>query len=602
MTPQQSRQLRARRQPRHGRGRPAEHRGDDRRPAKGPLLKDLVRPHEEVMHVVPLGGFEETGGRNCLAVEYKGNVLLMDAGVMFPEEDMPGVDYIIPDIAPLRGLENRVLGVLVTHAHRDHIGALPHLLPRLGNPPVYGAPFSIRQVQRHHADFPSNPKPRTVELRAGSRTRIGPFEIEAVHELHSIPDALGIAVRTPAGALFNSGDYRLDPDPVHDRQTDLAHLAQIGKRGVTAMLLESTGADRPGRGLSERTVLENLDKIFAASRGRIFASLNSQMLNRIQQLLGLAVKYRRNVVLEGFSLRMSVEIARELRYVNVPQGLIITTEQSNRLPPGRVLVLCTGAQAEEGSVLMRIVNREHRSLEIEPGDTIIFSSSVIPGNERAIENLKDFLARQGADVYHNASMDIHASGHPSQEDLREMIRAVRPEFFIPHHGNYFNRLLHGRLAQEVGIPKERVILPKANGQVIEIRPHRVTLTNTVLPVNYIMVDGLGVGDVGEVVLRDRQILADEGIVVVMVKRAHRSGALIGQPDLVSRGFVYMKEQGKLLADARKKVADIVRRTKPPKEGTPIEAYLKARIRDDLGQFLFSKTQRRPMIIPLLIEV
>ncbi|MDP3685631.1 MAG: ribonuclease J, partial [bacterium] len=433
------------------------------------------------MHVVPLGGFEETGGRNCLAIEYKGQVLLMDVGVMFPEEDMPGVDYIIPDIEPLRGLERNVLGILITHAHRDHIGALAHILPRLGNPPVYGSPFSTKLVQKQHRDFPENPKPQTVELRAGDHIRIGPFEVETVHELHSIPDALGIAVRTPAGSLLNTGDFRLDPDPVHDQQTDLDAIRRIGERGITALFGESTGADKPGQGISERTVFENLEKLFRSSEGRIFASLNSAMLNRIQQLLELAAMYRRNVIIEGFSMRTNVEIAQELKYINVPKGLIISAEQSHRLPPARVLVLCTGAQAEERSALMRIVNKEHRSLRIEPGDAVIFSSSVIPGNERAIENLKDYLARQGAEIYHNQTLDIHASGHPRQEDLKEMLRAVQPEFFVPHHGNYFNRMLHGKLAQEVGIPKDRVVLPKSNGQVIEIRPHRVTLTQTVLP-------------------------------------------------------------------------------------------------------------------------
>lgn len=556
------------------------------------------------MHVAPLGGFEETGGRNCLAIEYRGSVLLMDAGVMFPEEDMPGVDYIVPDITCLRGLEQNVVGVLLTHGHRDHIGALPHLLPRLGNPPVYGSPFTVRLVQKHQEDFPDQPKVKTSELQAGHHVRIGPFEVETVHVLHSMPDALSIAVRTPAGSLLNTGDFRLDPDPVHDRQTDLEGLRRVGERGITALFAESTGADKPGQGISERTVMENLDKVFRSSSGRIFASLNSSMVNRIQQLTELAAQHGRRVVVEGFSMRTNVEIARQLRYIEIARGLLASAEESNKLPPSKVLVLCTGAQAEEGSVLMRIVNREHSHLRIEPGDTVIFSSSVIPGNERAIENLKDYLARQGAEIVHNQTMDIHASGHPRQEDLKEMIRAVRPEFFIPHHGNYFNRLLHGRLAQVVGIPKDRIVLPKQNGQVIEIRPHQVTLTNTVLTVNYIMVDGLGVGDVGEVVLRDRQILADEGIVIAMVKVARRTGELVGKPDIVSRGFVYVKEQRKLMEEMKAKVSDIFRRTQRGNGGAhpPNEMYLKTTIRDDLGRFLFQKTQRRPMIIPLLIEV
>lgn len=556
------------------------------------------------MHIVPLGGFEETGGRNCLVVEYKGSVVLMDAGLMFPEEDMPGVDYIIPDIAPLRGMERNVVGILLTHAHRDHIGALPHLLPRLGNPPVYGAPFTTRLVQKLMGEFPDLPKVKSVELQAGSTIRVGPFEIQTVHELHSIPDALGIAVRTPAGSILNTGDFRLDPDPVHDRQTDINAIRRIGEKGVTVLFAESTGADKPGQGISERTVLENLEKIFRASEGRIFVSLNSSMLNRIQQLLGLASDYGRRVVVEGFSLRTNIEIARVMRYIDMPKGLIVLAEQSVKLSPGKVLVLCTGAQAEEGSVLMRIVSYEHKNLRIEPGDTVVFSSSVIPGNERSIEGLKDYLARQGAEIYHNQTMDIHASGHPRQEDLKEILRAVQPEFFVPHHGNYFSRMLHGRLAQEVGLPKDRIILPKSNGQVIEVRPHKATLTNTVLLTNYIMVDGLGVGDVGEVVLRDRQILADEGMVIAIIRIARRTGELVGHPDIISRGFVYMKEQGKLLDDMKRKIRETVGRTRRPeeRENPPNEAYLKRKLRDDLGQFLFQKTQRRPMILPLLIEV
>jgi ribonuclease J len=302
-------------------------------------------------------------------------------------------------------------------------------------------------------------------------------------------------------------------------------------------------------------------------------------------------------------MRTSVEIARELKYIEVPKDTIISAEESNKLPPSKVLILCTGAQAEEQAVLMRIVSKEHRSLEIQPGDAVVFSSSAIPGNERAIGNLKDYLARQGADVYHNQMMDVHSSGHACQEDLKAMLRLVKPEFFIPAYGDFYHRKIHGKLAEETGIPNDHVLYAD-NGHVIEVRPHDVRITKERYPVNYIMVDGLGVGDLSEVVIRDRQILASDGMVVAIIKMVHRTGELIGKPDIVSRGFVYMKEQRALIGEVEQKIRDILKKTQQ-KNGSaspPNEAYIKAKLRDDLGQFLYTKTQRRPMIIPLLIEV
>lgn len=558
---------------------------------------------DEIMRAIPIGGFDETGARNCIAIEYKRDIIIIDAGIMFPEEDMPGIDYIIPDISLLRGRERDIRGVFITHAHLDHMGALPHILPRIGNPPVYGSPFTIKLIQKKQEDFPNQAKPITQDLRAGNILRVGNFEIEAFHAQHSVPDAVGLVIRTGSGSILITGDWKFDPQPVHDAPTARGHIESLGKKGITVMFGDSTNANVPGATLPEQRVMDTLDKIFQETEGRIIASTTGSNVRRVQQLLTLAVKHNRKVSIEGFSMRTAVEIAQELKYIEVPKGTIISSEESNKMPPSRVLVICTGAQAEEQAVLMRIVNKEHRTLQIQPGDAVIFSSSAIPGNERAVGHLKDYLSRQGAEVYHNQMMDVHSSGHGRQEDLQEMLRLVRPNFFIPSYGDFYHRKVHGKLAHEIGMAKDHVLYPD-NGQVVEIRPDSVRVTEERFQINYIMVDGLGVGDLAEVVLRDRQILSSDGIIVLIVKMAHNSGELIGRPDIVSRGFVYMKEQRALIFEMQKKIGEILQKTHPKEKfaSPPNEAYVKAKLRDDLGQFLYNKTQRRPMIIPLLIEV
>jgi ribonuclease J len=558
---------------------------------------------DNVLRVIPIGGFDETGARNCMAIEYKRDIIIVDAGLMFPEEDMPGIDYIIPDISMLRGRERDIRGVFITHAHLDHMGALPHILPRIGNPPVYSSLFTSKLIQKKHLDFPSQAKPITQEVKAEDILRLGSFEIEAFHAQHSVPDAIGLVVRTPSGTLFITGDWKFDSNPVHDAPTPRGHIESIAKRGVTVMFGDSTNSNVPGGTIPEQTVMDALEKIFKETEGRIIASTTGSNVRRIQQMITLAVNYGRKVAVEGFSMRTAVEIAQELKYIEVPKGTIISSEETNGMPPSKVLIICTGAQAEEQAVLMRIVNKEHRTLAIQQGDAVIFSSSAIPGNERAVGHLKDYLSRQGAEVYHNQMMDVHSSGHGKQEDLKEMLDMVKPEFFVPAYGDYYHRKVHGRLAQDVGIAKDRILYPD-NGQVIEVRQHEAKVMNERYPINYIMVDGLGVGDLADVVLRDRQILASDGIIVAIIKMAHSNGEMLGKADIVSRGFVYMKEQKALIDETQKKIKEIMEKTRSKDQNPtpPNEAYVKSKLRDDLGQFLFTKTQRRPMIIPLLIEV
>ncbi len=597
---------------RHGKGGRNNMRGGRRGKGGGPTpLKTLAsesatlpRRDDGKLRVIPIGGFDETGARNSIAFEYRNDIIIVDAGIMFPEADMPGVDYIIPDVSLLRGRERDIRAILITHAHLDHIGALPHILPRIGNPPIYGSLFTTKFVQKRYADFPGIAKPILQEIKAGDVFRVGQFEVEAFHEQHSVPDAVGYVIRTPAGTMLTTGDWKFDPNPVHDKPAAREHINEIGRKGVTLLFGDSTGADKPGATIPEQKVVEAFDKIFRITSGRIIASTTGSNVRRIQQLMTLAVKYNRRVAIEGFSMRTSVDIARELKYIDIPKETIISSEESNRLPPSKVLVLCTGAQAEEQAVLMRIVNKEHRSLSIQPGDAIIFSSSAIPGNERAIENLKNYLAQQGAEVYHNQMMDVHSSGHGKQDDLREMLRMVRAKYFVPAYGDFYHRKEHGKLAIEVGYPKENVLYPD-NGQVMEVTPEKTIVTNERYPINYIMVDGLGVGDLSEVVLRDRQILASDGIVVPIIKMAHRTGEIVGKPDIISRGFVYMREQKTLIYETEQKIREIMSRVQvkdPNQASPPNEMYIKGKLRDDLGKFLFQKTERRPMIIPLLIEV
>jgi len=591
-------------------------RGKQRKHSKGKMQKrsttlvtlrtqsPTLPPHnDDILRIIPIGGFDETGARNCIVVEYKRDILVVDAGIMFPEEDMPGVDYIIPDVSLLRGRERDIRGVFITHAHLDHMGALPHILPKIGNPVVYGSLFTSKLVQRRSTDFPNQAKPITQELKAQDIIRVGQFEVEAFHAQHSVPDAIGLVIRVPGVNVLITGDWKFDPAPAFGGPTARDHIESLGKKGVTVMFGDSTNADVPGATIPEQTVMSTLDSIFQDTKGRIIASTTGSNVHRIQQLLELAVRHNRNVAIEGFSMRTSVEIAQELGYINLPKGTIISSEETNKLSPEKVLILCTGAQAEEQAVLMRIVNKEHRSLEIEPGDAVIFSSSAIPGNERAIGHLKDYLVRQGAEVYHSQMMDVHSSGHGRQEDLKEMLRLVTPQFFVPSYGDFYHRKVHGRLAEQVGVRRENILYPD-NGQVLEIKPKEAKVTNERFSINYIMVDGLGVGDLSEVVLRDRQILSSDGIVVTIIKMAHQTGELIGKPDIVSRGFVYMKEQKALVGEMQKKIGDIIEKTrfKEKYNNPPNEAYIKAKLRDDLGQFLYNKTERRPMIIPLLIEV
>lgn len=556
----------------------------------------------ENLKIVPLGGFGEVG-RNMMVLEYKDDIIIIDVGLRFREEDMPGIDFIIPNISYLKGKTKNIRGIFITHGHFDHIGAIPYLIEKLGNPPIFATPLSRGIILKRHDEFPNLPK---LEIHQIDKSKIEPillgnFRVEAYHINHNIPDAIGLAIHTPVGTVIHTCDFKFDFTPVGDYPTDLNVFSKFGEKGILALLSDSTGVEQPGNTLSESVIMENLDDIFQTTQGRLIVSTFSSLLSRIQQIILLAEKYGRKVAIEGFSMKSNVEIARELGYLKIQKGTIVDIKDLDEYPDNKAVVICTGAQGESSAALMRIVNREHRFIQLHKNDTVIFSSSVVPGNERTVQFLKDLIARQGAKIFHYKMMDIHASGHAQVEDLKMMISLVKPKFFVPIHGQFYMLQLHAELAKEMGVVDENVCLIE-NGDILELNSKTAKITKNVVPADYVMVDGLGVGDVGEVVLRDRRMLAEDGMFVVIVIFDSRLGRVRGNPDIISRGFVYLRESRELLAEVRKRVKYIVEKSA---SGTNAEInwdYVKDNIREKVGQFLFQQTQRRPMVLPVVIEI
>ncbi len=552
------------------------------------------------LRIIPLGGLEEVG-RNMTLFEYGDSIIIVDMGLQFPEEDMPGIDYIIPNINYLKGKEKNIKGVFITHGHMDHIGAIPHLMPALGNPPLYGAPLTCGIIQKRQEGYHKGGAKLNIHIvTAQDKIQAGPFRVEFFHVNHNIPDVLGMAIYTPAGLIIHTADFKFDHSPITDRPADIGRIAKLGSEGVLALMSDSTDAEVPGYSISEKDIQDTLDNIFEKASGRIILATFSSLISRIQQVITLSEKYNRKVAIDGYSMRTNVSIAYKLGYLKIRRGTLVKPEQVNSFPDNKVTVLCTGAQGEESAVLMRIVNREHRHIRIKKNDSVIFSSSVIPGNERTVQNLKDILYRQGAKVIHYKMMDVHAGGHAQREDLKMMINLIKPKFFIPIHGNYYMLCLHASLAESVGIPAKNTMVA-GNGKVIEITPNSISMTKEKIPSNYVMVDGLGVGDVGNIVLRDRQMMAKDGMFTIIVVIDSKTGKMIGEADIVSRGFVYMKGSRELINETKKKVKEIVNK-KATSEHSTNWAYIQDNLRDQIGQFLFNKTKKRPMILPVVIEV
>ncbi len=554
---------------------------------------------KKALRIIPLGGLGEVG-RNMMLLEYGKEILIIDMGFRIPDEEMLGIDYIIPNISYLSGKQKIILGVVFTHGHYDHIGAVPYLIDKLGNPPLYASGLTAGIIQKRQEDFPYLAKLNITRIKDRSKIKLGKFEVEFFRQNHNISDNFGLFIKTPVGNIVHTSDFKFDKNPVNDLPTDFNRLEKIGKRKILLLMSDSTGAEEEGHSLSEKQIFENLDEIFRNSKGRIIAATFSSLINRIQQIITLSEKHKRKVAIDGYTMKMNVEICRNLGYIKTNKGTLISPKEIKKYPDSRITLLCTGAQGEESAILMRITNREYPFLKIKKGDSVIFSSSVVPGNERTVQFLKDNILRQGAVVFHYKMMDIHAGGHAQREELKKMIRIMKPKFFMPIHGQYSMLVAHAQLAREQKIPEKNIVVAE-NGQVIELSPERILIKKEEVPSNYVMVDGLGIGDVGDIVLRDRQTLANGGMFVIIAVVDRKTGKVKGSPDIISRGFVYLKESKDLLRETRKKVIKIV--GKATGSGATVNwIYIKDEIRKQIGAFLFKKTKRRPMILPVVIEV
>ena len=554
---------------------------------------------KQQIRIIPLGGLGEVG-RNMMCLECQDKILIIDMGLRMPEEDMPGVDFIIPNISYLKDKRKNILGVIFTHGHYDHIGALPYLIDKIGNPPLFAAGLTRGIILKRQDDFPNVPKLDITQVQNGDVINLSPFKIEVFKQTHNIADDLGLFIQTPIGNIIHTSDFKFDPTPVYDSPTDLQKLKEFNKRGVLLLMSDSTGAEEAGHSISEKTIMENLEKIFQQAKGRIIAATFGSLINRIQQLIALSEKYGRKVAVDGYSMKTNVAICKELGYIKSQKNTLIKPDQLGSYPDSKVTLVCTGAQGEGQAVLMRIANGEYRFLHLKKGDTIIFSSSVVPGNERTVQFLKDELYRQKANVLHYKMMDIHAGGHAQKEELGELMDILNPRFFVPIHGQYSMLVNHAGIAKERGIPEKNIVVAE-NGQVVNLTKDEIWLEKKTVESNYVMVDGLGVGDVGEVVLRDRQTLSKDGMFVIVAIIDRKTGKVRVSPDIISRGFVYLRESKELLRDTRKRVIGIVEKS-TVSGGAVNWAYVKDEIRNRIGDFLYARTKRRPMILPVVIEV
>ena len=555
-------------------------------------------PKEEAVKFAALGGFEEVG-RNMMIFEYKDEIIIVDMGLQFPEEDTPGIDYIIPNVSCLEPKKGNINALILTHAHYDHIGAIPYLMTKLGNPPIYATALTKEIIMKRQEEFANAPKLDVIVVKNRDQVKIGKyFGAEFFGVTHTIPDTTGVVLKTPVGNFVHFAEMKFDYDR-EGKPQGLEEYERIGKIGIHTLFLDSTRAEEPGFSLSERIVEKNLEEIIRKAGGRVIIGIFSSLLTRIAEIIRIAEKHGRKVAVSGLSMKTNIQIAQNLGYIKIKKGTLISLEEIHKYKDEKILILSTGAQGEPNASLMRIVNGDNKYLEVKPGDTVIFSSSVIPGNERAVQVLKDNLARQGAKVYHSKLVDIHSGGHALQEELKIIIKLMKPKFLIPIHGYYFMRAANAELAQEVKIHKENIFLVD-NGQVVYLMKDKIQATDETVPAYYVMVDGLGVGDVGEVVMRDRLVLAQEGMVVIIATLDRRTGRFLKNPDIISRGFIYLRENKELVEEVRKRIKSLVSRI--PRYQEPEPDYLKGLIRDQIGQFLYNKTKRRPMILPVVIEV
>lgn len=547
------------------------------------------------LKIIPLGGLHEVG-KNMTVFEYENDMFILDCGLAFPEDDMLGVDLVIPDITYLRRNASKIRGIVITHGHEDHIGALPYILKEL-NLPIYATKLTLGLIETKLEEHGLLKTTRMFCVKQGQRVKLGCFEVEFIRTNHSIPDSVALAINTPAGMVVHTGDFKVDYTPIDGGVIDLAKFGILGKKGVLALMADSTNAERPGFTMSESTIGDVFDELFDTDQRIIVATFASN-IHRIQQVINSAIKTKRKVAICGRSMVNVITVAHKLGYIKMLGNTLIDIDDINKYSPQQICIITTGSQGEPMAALSKMANSEHKKVEIYPGDRVIISASPIPGNEKYVSKLIDDLFKQGADVIYHSIADTHVSGHACQEELKLIQALVKPKYFIPVHGEYKHLRQHAKLAESMGMDASNIFI-LSNGKVLELDKESARVSG-VVPSGRVLVDGLGVGDVGSVVLRDRQHLSQDGLIVVVLTLDHETGAIVAGPDIISRGFIYMKESEVLIEE----IKSVLKKQILVFEETGVRDWstIKAGVKDTLKEFLFEKTKRKPMILPVVMEV
>jgi len=547
------------------------------------------------LKIIPLGGNGEIG-KNMMVYEYGDDIIIVDCGMMIPGSEMLGIDLIIPNISYLEERKEKIRGLVVTHGHEDHTGGIPFLWKKI-QCPIYATKLTAGFIDYKMKEFELNPQIKVVT--AGDKIQLGVFKIEFVPFSHTFLDDVGLAIDAPEGLVIHIADFSIDPNKLESQKL-LGKLGEFAERGVKMLLLESTNVEYKTEKIAESVVHDTLANIFQKAKGRLIVSSFASSLDRVQGVMNASLKSGRKVAVAGRSMDKAINIAMNLGYLKVPQHLLVDLRRTDNIPDNKLVILCTGSQGEEYSALVRMAAGEHKQIRVKKGDTVVLSASAIPGNERTVNDTINSLFKLGADVlYGSERQKIHSSGHAKREELKLVIATVKPEYFIPIHGEYRHLVLHTRLAQELGIPEDHTFVIE-NGQVVEIKDGKAYLSNQKVDASYVLVDGLGVGDVGNIVLRDRQAMAKDGIFVVILTIDHETGKIVTSPDIISRGFIYMREREDLVFKARQEIKKMFHKHN---EKYPANwDYIKKAMRQELGEFLYKETERRPMVIPVIIEV
>lgn len=548
----------------------------------------MSKKSSKVLRVVPLGGLGEIG-KNMTVFEYGDEILIVDTGIMFPENDMLGIDYIIPDFQYLMDKRDQVKGIVITHGHEDHTGAIHHVLQEI-NAPIYATPLTrgLLEVKLARGGLLDKAKLHTV--KAGDTVQVGPFQVEFCHVCHSIPDCVALGITTPAGLIVHTGDYKLDHTPVDNWPTDYSKLAEFAGRGVLAMLADSTNADKPGWTPSERVIDPAFDKVFREAKGRILVATFASLISRIQQVGEAALRHGRKMAFVGTSMRENARMAKQLGYLDLPNDLLVPIEEALKMKPETVVLMCTGSQGEPSSIVGRLATGTNRQFDLIPGDTVVLSSHPIPGNEESVFRTINRLFKRGAEVVYDPISPVHVSGHAGQEEMKFMLNLIRPKYLIPVHGEMRHLHQHAKLAQQVGLPADHIAVVE-NGQAVEFRSNKMHLAERV-PGGYVFVDGSGVGDIGPSVMREREALARDGFIFVNLRLDSSSGKLLREPEIITRGFVYLRDSEQLLAETRRQIEKVV---------TQANGHLQEDMEQMLRTFFYESTKRRPMIFVVVNE-